>query len=315
MSSLRQVVITSGDIDGIGLEVSLKALRKIGPQRQTQFILFRSKYAPSFRLPSFKKIQISRLNEVFNIDRKANELIEIVSDQSPATWVEETAKACLSGAVAAMATAPLSKQEIQRAGFSDIGHTDILKRISQKKTAFMAFMGPQFNVLLTSGHIPVEAVEKALTRELIQQALAAAHEARSFLPATKRSRPLGVLGLNPHAGDHSLIGRFDQDLLKPLLLKTGGSIPLVGPLVPDVAFLPENWNKYSVYVALYHDQGLIPFKMIHGFDAGVHLTLGLPIKRSSVDHGTAKEIFGQNKANPGSMIEALRWAVKLAHKG
>jgi 4-hydroxythreonine-4-phosphate dehydrogenase len=125
--------------------------------------------------------------------------------------------------------------------------------------------------------------------------------------------PIGLLGLNPHAGDSGLIGQEEQTVISKAmkqLFELG--IPVVGPLVPDAAFQKENWGKYSTFVACYHDQGLIPFKSIHGFDSGVHLTLGLSLKRTSVDHGTAKDIFGKNKANPGSMVSALRWAIKWA---
>lgn len=315
MSSFKRIAITTGDIDGIGLEVTVKALQKIGPQANSQFLVYRSIDSTHFRLPKFERVQVLDLQEALAIKTKKNQLIEIVRGDSPALWVEEVASACLLKQLDSMVTAPLSKQEVQRAGLSDIGHTDILKRVSGSKTAFMTFMGPKFNVLLVSGHLPVQSVERALSPELIEKALQAADQARRLLSKSQSKKPLAILGLNPHAGDQGLIGSFDERVLKPLLKSVGKKIALVGPLVPDVAFLPENWNKYSVYVAQYHDQGLIPFKMIHGFDAGVHLTLGLPIRRSSVDHGTAKDLFGKNKANPGSMIEAIKWGVRLAHKG
>ncbi|MEZ0390991.1 MAG: 4-hydroxythreonine-4-phosphate dehydrogenase PdxA [Pseudobdellovibrionaceae bacterium] len=313
--AIKKVLITTGDVDGVGLEVSIKALQKLGPQKKTQFFLYRSLLAPAFRLSRFDRIQVLDLQHALQIKPNPNQIIEIVRTDSPACWVEEAGRACFQKKADSIVTAPLSKQEIQAAGFSDIGHTDIFKRVTKEKTAFMAFMGPQFNVLLITGHIPTSQVEKKITPALLKKAFQAAEKARSLLPSSQAKKPLAVLGLNPHAGDQGLIGQFDEKILKPYLQRHGKALRAQGPLVPDVAFLPENWNKYSVYLAQYHDQGLIPFKMIHGFDAGVHLTLGLPIKRSSVDHGTAKDIFGQNKANPGSMIEALRWGVRLAHKG
>ncbi len=312
--SHRKVAITSGDVDGIGLEVSIKALNHLGPQAKTQFYLFRSPNSAKFRLPKFTRVEVSSINDALAIEPKSKQLIEIVQKTSPAQWVEDVAKACLQNQFDSMVTAPLSKQEIQSAGFKDIGHTDILKRISGKSRAYMTFIGPKFNVILVSGHIPVEKTESALTDELLTDAIQCAMESRQILPGAQSKRPLGILGLNPHAGDQGLIGQFEEHRLKPLLhsLKLGKSA--IGPMVPDAAFLPENWKRFSFYVALYHDQGLIPFKMAHGFDVGAHLTLGLPIRRSSVDHGTAKDIFGQNKAKPGSMIEALKWGVRLAQK-
>jgi 4-hydroxythreonine-4-phosphate dehydrogenase len=117
---------------------------------------------------------------------------------------------------------------------------------------------------------------------------------------------LAIVGVNPHAGEQGLLGD-EEALLRQLL---GADVR--GPLVPDAAFLPANWGLYSVYVCPYHDQGLIPFKLVHGFDSGVHMTLGLPFIRTSVDHGTAKDIFGKNKARAGSMKDAITTAIRLA---
>ncbi len=97
-----------------------------------------------------------------------------------------------------------------------------------------------------------------------------------------------------------------------VLQMVSGGMNIVGPLVPDAAFFKENWDKFSVYVANYHEQGLIPFKMIHGQESGLHITMGLPFVRTSVDHGTAKNIFGRNKANPASMRLAIEWAIQLS---
>ncbi len=311
----RRVAITTGDVDGIGLEVTTKALNHLGPQSGTQFYLFRHADSPKFRLPKFERVPVHSIAEALNIPFQKKSIIEIIQDSSPAQWVEDCAKACLKNEFHSMVTAPLSKTEIQKSGFKDLGHTDILKRVSGRKYAFMTFIGPKFNVLLVSGHIPVEKIQSTLTQDLLKEAFACADEARKLLPGSQAGKPLAVLGLNPHAGDQGLIGNFDDQTLRPFLRSLAFKPTPVGPLVPDAAYLPENWKRFSFYVALYHDQGLIPFKMAHGFDVGAHLTLGLPIRRSSVDHGTAKDIFGKNKAKPGSMIEALKWGIRLAKQG
>lgn len=315
MSLYKRIAITTGDVDGIGLEVTVKALQKIGPKSKTQLILFRALSSPTFRLPKFDRIQVLSLAEALEIKPNHNQLIEVVRADSPALWVEDVAKACFHKKLDSMVTGPLSKQEVHKAGLNDVGHTDILKRVCGSQTSFMTFIGAKFSVLLVTGHKPVAEVEDHLSKELIERALQVAAEARVLLPGQSSKKPLGILGLNPHAGDKGIIGHFDQSVLEPLIKKIGRKLGAQGPLVPDVAFLPENWKRYSFYVAQYHDQGLIPFKLVHGFDTGVHLTLGLPIRRSSVDHGTAKDLFGKNKANPGSMIEAINWGVRLAHKG
>lgn len=313
--SLVRVAITTGDIDGVGSEVTAKALNHLGPQSGTQFYLYRSPQSQKFRLPEFNRIQVQSTSEALTLQPRKNQIIEIVQDTSPALWVEEVAVACLKKQFHSMVTAPLSKQEAENCGHHDVGHTDILKRVSGRKRAFMTFIGPKFNVLLVSGHTPIEKVQASLTEDLIHDAFQAANEARKLLPASIGKKPLACLGLNPHAGDFGLIGDFEDRVLRPVLHTLSSRETIVGPLVPDAAFLPENWRRFSFYLALYHDQGLIPFKMAHGFDVGAHLTLGLPIRRSSVDHGTAKDIFGNNKAKPGSMIAALNWGIRLAKKG
>lgn len=314
MSPLK-IAITTGDVDGIGLEVTAKALNHIGPQSKTRFYLFRSPDSPGFHLPKFQRIQVLDIDDALSIAPKKNQIVEIVQKSSPAHWVEQVAQACLRNEFQSMVTAPLSKQEIQNSGLQDLGHTDILKRVSGRKRAFMTFIGPKFNVLLVSGHVPLGKVQDSLTADLLQDAFQAALEARKLLPKTLAKKPIALLGLNPHAGDQGLIGDFEDKLLKPWMRTISSPSQVQGPLVPDAAFLAENWKRFSFYLALYHDQGLIPFKMAHGFDVGAHLTLGLPIRRSSVDHGTAKDIFGKNKAKPGSMIEALKWGIRLAEKG
>lgn len=317
-SALRRVAITTGDVDGIGYEITAKALRNLGPQTGCHFFVFLSPRSElshrKILQKKFKLVTFTDLNSAVLFSESTKDhrfLIEILENSSPAKWVEAAARGCLKKQFHSLVTAPLSKQEIRRAGFSDLGHTDILKRLSRKKMAFMTFVGNHFNVLLVSGHQPVKQVEGKLSRSLIHTAIENALVARKFLNSSFKKKPLAVLGLNPHAGDQGLIGRFDEKTLKPLL-KSYSKHQVQGPLVPDVAFIKENWSKYSFYVAQYHDQGLIPFKMIHGFDSGVHLTLGLPLHRTSVDHGTAKDIFGKNRANPRSMMEAIKWGVQLA---
>lgn len=314
MNNLR-IAITSGDSDGIGFEVSAKALHQLGPQRGIQFLLWRSEGADARYLrlldKKFERITVESLEEALNISGPY--LVDIASEAPPAKWVESTAKACLKGQVHALATAPLSKTSIKDAGFKDLGHTDILKRLSRVKHVHMGFVGDKFNVVLATAHLPVRDISKHISFSILAEALLNANELRKKLPSAQSRKPIGVLGLNPHAGERGLIGQ-EELLFFPELLSFAKEkkIPVEGPLVPDAAFFPENWRKYSVYLCLYHDQGLIPFKMIHGQDSGVHMTLGIPFIRTSVDHGTAKDIFGLNKANPASMLDALRWAVKLA---
>jgi 4-hydroxy-L-threonine phosphate dehydrogenase PdxA len=125
-----------------------------------------------------------------------------------------------------------------------------------------------------------------------------------------------LLGLNPHAGEKGIIGSEEGQVFSHALSSVrAAGMKVFGPLSPDAAFMKENWKQYSLYVCCYHDQGLIPFKMIHGQDDGVHVTVGLPFIRTSVDHGTAKDIFGKNRANPQSMLAAIKLAADFAQGG
>lgn len=312
---MKKLIITTGDVDGIGFEVAAKALSKIGPQDKICFYLFRTSSSSPKDIRRYKNkftsIAVASLEEAHKLSahRKSNfNLVELVSNTSPALWVESSAQACIKGLFDGLITAPLSKQEIRKAGLKDLGHTDILKRICSSPNAFMGFKGDCFNVLLATGHLPLSKVPQSLTEDLLFEAIIAANNFRKKL---KSKLPLALLGLNPHAGDQGLIGKEELFLFKKVLHKAKiNKIPVVGTLVPDAAFNKVNWSRFSVFITCYHDQGLIPFKTVHGFDSGVHLTLGLPIMRTSVDHGTAKDIFGKNIANPNSMIQAIEWAIK-----
>jgi 4-hydroxythreonine-4-phosphate dehydrogenase len=315
--SNKRIALTTGDDDGIGFEVTAKALHKLGPQKGVQFFLWRNDNASTKYLKlidqKFKRIVVDDLEEALKVE--GNYLVDICSDLSPAHWVETTAQACMKKQLDGMATAPLSKTLIKDAGFKDLGHTDILKRISKTKTVHMGFAGTEFNVVLATGHLSISQVSKHISFSTVAEALLNADLLRKSLPASRRSKPIGVLGLNPHAGEQGMIGS-EELLVFPNLASFAKEkkVPYVGPLVPDAAFFKENWKKYSVYLCLYHDQGLIPFKMIHGQDSGVHISLGIPFVRTSVDHGTAKDIFGKNKANPNSMIDAIRWSINLTRQ-
>lgn len=312
--SKTKVLITTGDVDGIGLEVTLKALQKIKKPSNTCFIFYRSPLShqkvSSALKSKYSYAKVASLQEALNLHSAS--LIEVRSDKSPAHWVIEAAKACLTQQAQALVTGPLSKETIVEAGIPHIGHTGILKALTKQKDLYMGFYGDKFNVSLVTDHISLQKVSKNLTPEKILKVMDLTYDS---LPATMKKRPLGVLGLNPHSGERGIIGHEEltlfSDLQKALKNRT---YKAEFPLVPDAAFFEKNWKRYGSFICLYHDQGLIPFKMIHGQNSGVHMTLGLPFIRTSVDHGTAKDIFGKNKANPNSMAESLLLAVNLARQ-
>ena len=315
-----RIGITTGDIDGIGLEVTLKALRRIGPLPGVHFFMWKSSASQKNETRKLEgKFNVHRVTSwpeaLSQVQRFSKDLVEIRTPSSEASWVEQCAKACLFGHLDAMVTAPLSKTAIRKAGFDDLGHTDILKRVSGVKTVYMGFLGSEFSLVLATGHIPLSKVAGALNPQVLEGAVHAAEELRGLTAKRKQDLPVGLVGLNPHAGEAGLIGTEEQSLYQECLRQLRSrKIKVEGPLVPDAAFIETTYKRYSVLVSPYHDQGLIPFKSVHGHAEGVHLTLGLPFVRTSVDHGTAKDIFGMDKADPGSMEESILTAVKLAKK-
>ncbi len=310
---MKKILLTSGDPNGIGLEVTAKALEKLGPQKGVQFFLLRSPKSELNQLKridkKFNRILCHNLDEAFELaSNNKVELLDIESSLSAPHWVEIAALACHQKLANGMVTAPLSKTLIKNEGYVAKGHTEILQKIAQVKNVNMVFIGSEFNVFLVTGHMALKNVPEALTTNLLKTAIDQALTIRKALNKPLRKLPIALLGLNPHAGESGLLGTEEVKIFKPLL-KNQRSI--VGPIPPDTAFLKKNWNKFSLFICPYHDQGLIPFKMIHG-TKGFHLTFGLPFIRTSVDHGTAFDIYGKNKADGSSMLDAIKACIEMS---
>lgn len=306
--------LTSGDPNGIGLEVLCKALEILGPKRGAQFLIYRGPRGDLKQLQRLKKkftVQtVTDLSALKNIPKKSSLLIDYVNMAPAPFWVEDAAKRCLKNEFSGLITAPLSKKLIQSSGFSYAkGHTEILQKVAKAQSVNMVFIGAHFNVLLATAHLPYAQVPRVLRTGALSRALDQAHALRKILPSHQKRKPVALLGLNPHAGEGGVLGCEELLFFSPLLKRHKRTV--VGPLAPDVAFKRENWDHYSVYVCSYHDQGLIPFKLVHGQKSGYHLTFGLPFIRTSVDHGTAFDIFGKNKADPSSMLEAIRACLNM----
>lgn len=319
------VAITTGDPDGVGFEVTAKALATLGPQKNTSFFIFRHKNQEKKQKRYFNLIdqKFSRFTfdsatsalAFYYILKNANALdnsfvFDLQLDSNAADWVIEATKLCRDKVCNSLVTAPISKTLIKNAGYKFVGHTGIFRHHFPKLPLFMGFVGKKFNVILATDHIALKDVEKNLTPQKLTASFAAAKSLQGLL-AGNRAKPVALLGLNPHAGENGVVGAFEQKVLIPLAKKHRY---LSAPIPPDAAFFQKNWSKYSTYLALYHDQGLIPFKMIHGQDSGVHITLGLPFLRTSVDHGTAKDIFNKNAANANSMREAIELNLSLLNR-
>jgi 4-hydroxythreonine-4-phosphate dehydrogenase len=215
-----------------------------------------------------------------------------------------------AGRVDAVTTAPINKEAWALAGLPWRGHTDLLAHLTGAPRVAMMFYSRQLRVVLATVHVALADVPRLLTREhLIDVIRLTAQE----LPRFGFPRPrLGLAGLNPHAGEHGVIGTEDDEVLRPAVETCrAGGILVDGPFPADTLFVRAMRGEFDAVVACYHDQGLVPIKMV-AFGQAVNVTLGLPIIRTSVDHGTAFDIAGKGVANPGSLIEAVLLAARLA---
>ena len=216
----------------------------------------------------------------------------------------------LAGAVDAVATAPVNKLAFSRAGLPWKGHTDLLGRLTGAERQAMMFWSEPLKVVLASVHVPLRDVSQTVTRSVLDSVIDLTNRA---LPDFGVPAPrIAVAGLNPHAGEEGLIGDEEQHVFRPAIeAARARGVTIDGPFPGDTVFVRAVRGEFDVVIAGYHDQGLIPVKLL-AFGRSVNVTLGLPIVRTSVDHGTAFDIAGRNVADPSSMIEATLLAARLA---
>lgn len=212
------------------------------------------------------------------------------------------------GLFSSLVTLPVSKENVNKVDKSFKGHTEFLMELWNEDQVYMTFISEKINVFLLTTHMPLTAVAASLSPEYVEKAIDAAANLVKKLELTK---PICFLGLNPHAGESGLLGK-EEIWIKDIIEKKqqSGAIDIVGPVPADTAFTPDQLGKYSLYIANYHDQGLIPFKML-AFDDGVNLSFGMKYIRTSVDHGTARDLIGKKTACTKSFISAYKLAEKL----
>jgi len=211
--------------------------------------------------------------------------------------------------VSALITGPINKEGIHRAGYKFQGHTDYLAYLTKTENYAMMLVGGDIRVVLVTVHIPLAEVSSRIKKTEIIRKIYLARDA--MLGFGIREPRIAVAGLNPHAGEGGAFGREELDIIAPAVEECRGEGLIVnGPLPPDTLFYKMVQGEYDVAVVMYHDQGLIPLKML-AFDRGVNITLGLPFVRTSPDHGTAYDIAGMGVADPHSMIAAIETACRL----
>jgi 4-hydroxythreonine-4-phosphate dehydrogenase len=226
-------------------------------------------------------------------------------------YIESAIRAALAGKIAGVVTAPIHKESLNLSGVKFPGHTEIFTALTKAKRSCMMLYSDKLTVSMVTTHIGYHEVPKKLSVERVLNVIELT--AQTMRQILRREPRLGVCGLNPHAGEHGLFGQQEEEkYVEPAVKRARkNGVNIEGPLVPDAVFTAGQRKKYDAIVTLYHDQGHIPFKML-AFDTGVNITLGLPIIRTSVDHGTAFDIAWQGKADPTSLYSAVQVAADLA---
>ena len=320
--------VSLGDITGIGPEVTLKALALEAQADNTCYLLIgdaaharRLNDQLGLKLPLQTYSGKDEPGRIFLCQPLPDALPADLLEGSPAAaraavaWVREGAERCLRGQLDALVTAPVNKEAIVRSGQAFIGQTEMLSQLAgTDRTAMMLLgyddRGRWLRVALATTHLPLKLVSDHLIQPKIEMVIELAAQACRDL-GLPRAR-VAVCGLNPHAGEGGEMGTEEQTTIAPAVdAARRRQIDVVGPLSADALFYHAFKGDYDAVVAMYHDQGLVPLKMI-GFDTGVNWTLGLPFIRTSPDHGTAYDIAGKGKANPSSMVAAIQLAKQLA---
>jgi 4-hydroxythreonine-4-phosphate dehydrogenase len=232
--------------------------------------------------------------------------------KAAAEYVLKAGQLALAGEVEAVVTAPLNKDAMRQGGYHYLGHTEILAELTGTSRCTTMLVSGELRVVHVTRHVPLSQVAQLVTQERVLSTIALTAESlRAFGLAQPR---LAVAGLNPHSGEGGLLGREEIEVIGPAVeMAQALGIDAQGPFAPDSIFWRALRGEFDVVVAMYHDQGHIAIK-VHGFECSVTVTLGLPIVRTSVDHGTAFDIAWRGEADPQSMIEALRLAAQLAQR-
>ena len=313
---MTKFFISPGDPAGIGPEVTLKALSK-NKKIQNNFILAGDKNLYQ-NLISQNNLDLNLIEEdsdeegviikhfplknnvsIGNPDvGNANYIIDILS---------HGALGCLKNEFKGLITGPINKELINQSGFEFSGHTEFLADIANVKKVVMLLMNKKLKIALLTTHIPLSEVPSKISKKNLENTISIISD--EFENTWKIKNPsICLLGLNPHAGEGGYIGHEEEEILKPFVNSSPKNV--FGPISADTAFIEENINKYDVFLAMYHDQGLPVIKSM-GFGNTLNVTMGLPFIRISVDHGTAYEIAGKNKADFSSMDEALKTSFSL----
>jgi 4-hydroxythreonine-4-phosphate dehydrogenase len=319
------VGISLGDINGIGPEVVIKTMLEPEIMDICTPIIFSSQKTMAYYRnvvgeQDFNFQAIKDFNQLHtkkpNVFVCYEEEVQIEMGKSTATGgkyalksLEVATKSLLAKQIDVLVTAPINKNNIQSEHFKFIGHTEYLESQVQGGKSLMLMCSDQLRVALVSGHVPVSHIAAKITKEKVVEKLRILHQSLKQDFAIDKPK-IAVLGLNPHAGDNGTLGREELEMIIPAIKDVEKEMFVMGPYAADGFFAAGTYKKFDAVLAMYHDQGLIPFKTI-AFEDGVNFTAGLPFVRTSPDHGTAYDIAGKGKADPASFKQALYAAIDI----
>jgi 4-phospho-D-threonate 3-dehydrogenase / 4-phospho-D-erythronate 3-dehydrogenase len=308
---LPKIGITLGDAAGVGPEIILKSLSDSALRHQFSPVIIGDKLildhtARTLNLPL--QDEIIDLHQFSTLPQLGK--VSVECGKAALVYVEKAVELCSAHKIAAMVTAPIHKEAIHLAGSPYPGHTEMIAQLTNTKEYAMMLVGGNLRVILVTIHMGLAKVSTTITPKKILKTIRLAYRATKELGISNPK--IAVAGFNPHAGEQGLFGDEEQTKIEPAIeLAKQEQIPVFGPYPPDTVFYRAINGDFDIVVCMYHDQGLIPLKTL-AFHSGVNVTIGLPIIRTSVDHGTAYDIAGKGIANPESLIEAIKLAVQLA---
>ncbi len=325
--SKMKIGITIGDINGVGLEVILKTLSNPNVTKVCTPVIYGSSKVLSYHrnivgienfsahnTNSADRVKYDRVNVVNCWPEDVNITLGVLSDNSgkyAKISLDQATNDLKQGFIDAIVTAPINKKAMQLANFQFPGHTEYLTHAYDLKDSLMLMVNDNLRVGLVTNHLPLAKVAEAVTKERITFKLEQLH--KTLIRDFAIERPvIAVLGLNPHAGDEGVLGEEEEQIIRPVIIaaKKKGMM-VMGPFPADGFFGSGQFRKVDGILAMYHDQGLVPFKAL-SFGNGVNFTAGLPGVRTSPDHGTAYAIAGKNEADPSSFRQALFLAIDIA---
>jgi len=324
--NLPRVGITIGDLNGIGPEIIIKAFKDDRFLNKCVPVIYGSAQTMIYhkKLIHNKHFNFQVVDDASKAQPKKINLVNAWNDEvkievgQPSVSTGKAAYASIqkavedykNGHITSIVTAPINKKTVQQAGMDFPGHTDYFAAQFDTDQHLMLLVGETMKVAVVTGHIPISEVANELSKKKILKSIKALNKA--LIEDFSHERPsIAVLGLNPHAGENGTMGDEEEENIQPALDEARRqNINVNGPYPSDGFFGTGMHHKFDAILAMYHDQGLIPFKLLE-FENGVNCTVGLPLIRTSPDHGTAYSIAGKNEAHPQSMIEAIYLALKI----